>query len=270
MDWTDPNLIRFFVPTRGRLHRPSTTLDQLQAAGLDGETVIVCPYQEANEWQQRFPLMNVLSEPAKNENIGQCRAFILETAATHGFRYAFMIDDDIKFSFHPDEGGGPAINNIDRFRYLLRDYTLALFQIYPVVGIGSRLWSQDRPLLWENRQTGWAWGYDVPAVIDVLRPVFGRLVVHEDTDWCLTLLEQGYKNVIQSYLLLQGRSVADTPEEGGCGLYRNVDLVLRETEKFIAFHPHCVTPREPRPGLSAQTQYRHTVHWSRAYRPKGA
>ena len=259
--------ITYYVPTRGRTSRRPIALEELRTAGLLGNTVLVCPMMELAHWddwaRQNNEPLTVVEEPESVRNIGDCRAFMLEHCRT---RYFFMIDDDVSFS-HRYENGTTTPSNMNplRLRKHLHDEVLDMFQVYPVVGIGSRMFCQDRPFLVEDKQTGWAWGYDVWKVKRDLRECFGRLVIHEDTDWCLTLLGKGHHNVILSYIVASARSVANSPEEGGCGIYRTPELVREQTAKFVALHPGVVTMREPRPGLPETTQYRHRVAWRKAF-----
>lgn len=263
--------ITYYVPTMGRTDQIPVTLNQLKLASLLDKTVIFCPQKEVNFWLQEFPkVRKVVSQPLSVNGIGQVRAHMLRDCGT---RYFFMIDDDIKFANRYPDGRLEAIRPSsqeyrERFRFYLYDHVLSTFARYDTVGIGHRMFCQDREDEVENKQTGWAWGYDLERVMPDLAPALDRLTLHEDTDWCLTLLESGHKNVIQSYIVSQGRRVSLDPTDGGCAVYRTPELVKEQTEKFIALHPNTVTPREPREGLAETTQYRHTVHWKRAYRPK--
>ena len=259
--------ITYWVPTWGRARQRADTLLHLEAAGLLEQTVVVCAPGEARVYRDVFPsLRQTYEQPSDIHGIGQVRAWMFNICQS---RYFFMMDDDVSFALRFSDG---SLRSGLLFPVLLRhelhDRILELFRSYDTVGIGFRMFCQDRAYLTENKQTGWAWGYDRLKVAEDLRPCFGRLTLHEDTDWCLTLLGTGHRNVVSSYVVSQARQVSLDPTDGGCAVYRTPALVEEQTAKFLALHPGVVEPRVPRVGLPASTQYRHTVHWKRAFKER--
>lgn len=258
--------ITYYVPTRGKLGKRATTLATLREVDLLRHTIVCCPPQEQQAWMTRFPeLKDVVCPDDTVTNINQKRRWMLLHCQTPLF---FMLDDDLTLQHQENGMFYPGLHNLERLRYYLLDNLIRHFDTYDTVGIGSRPFSHNRPLEAENRQTGWAWGYRVASVLDDLRPAFDRLILHGDVDWCLTLLETGHRNIVDSNIVASARRPSVSKEDGGCGIYRTPELVRQQGELYRSLHPDVVFPRTDAKEIGELSQHGYVVRWKKAFKER--
>lgn len=235
-----PEEISYFVPTRGRMHLPPTTLLELEPIDLLPRTTLCCPMWEMSYWGNLFPKdITIIPDPYDVvDSMCDKRPWMLEQCKT---KYIFMIDDDVTFGLqYDDRSTSPVKQHLSQFKEDMTEHIWDMFQEYDTVILGSREYSNTRPMLLENHHGMRAWGYDLEKVLPVLRPTYGRNRFHVDTDWTITLLEAGHGNVVTSYIIVSGRPDAKAAEDGGFGRYRTDGGMHEAKMQLLRDHPDTI------------------------------
>lgn len=199
-------MIPVYIPSRGRAG-DAPTIGGLVDAGL--RPVVVVPMEERKEYGEAYRHATIIGVAVSG--IGRVRDWILKNARMMGYRYIWMLDDDMTVSARPHFGAP----------YRQVTWPEALFHMEDVAAMGApgreRLalvspmprqfaWSNDAAL-W-NRRCGYA------VMIDTQVPFDYWPFYHEDTDANLQVLTQNYKTLLLPQVCFSTPAMGT--KSGGC------------------------------------------------------
>lgn len=253
--------IRYFIPTRNRIGR-QVTLSNLPPE-IRSRVTLVCPVEEKEEH------LRLLSDDLdivvcnSTMTIGEKREWIMnDLFAQYDEDYAWMMDDDLKFRVWVDGRLVSSRGHEDELVRVLGDVLPKLHcdGHYGAVGLGTSFHPPASKLK-NNYHMGFAFGFDRQTIAKIK---WNRMDVYEDIDYTLQLLRGGVPIAI-SYEATVDQVKADAP--GGVQGQRNNDIIRRDLDRLISYHPGIVTEKEVRPGGHPAANTR--VSWKKAAKEGG-
>ena len=248
------------IPSYGRASN-QTTLGQLVAAGLHVHLVVQA--RELSSYiHHQSDKVHLVALPDSIRTIAPTRQWVVENVGT--YENVCMIDDDLVFYKRRDDDR-TKLRDITpqelksafaEMRYHLHDFAH--------VGFASREGAnRNVEQFAENTRIMRVLGYSRDRLTRALAR-FDRMEVMEDFDVALTLLEQGYPNlVLNNYAHNQAGSDA----AGGCSHFRTKELQTENACRLAQRHPAFVSVVEKTTkgawGGGTRTDVR--VQWKKAY-----
>jgi len=261
--------IGYYIPSRGRVGKVHT-LAYLPKEILK-HTTVVCSHSDslANYANEYRGVCNVVQASKSVDTIGKKRDWILKQAVAAGQTHIVMLDDDLVFarrrSDDPTKFTDAGTKDMqDMFKGLA-----VQMRTHAHVGIlaregGNRITDALR----YNMRVMRVLAYDV-AVLQQLRFKFERADLMCDFDATLTLLRNGFPNVVICGWV-QNQSGSNLL--GGCSIYRTGQRQTEAAELLAKRHPGFVklVQKETKTAWGGGTRTDVQVAWKKAYASAGA
>lgn len=224
-----------YIPTLGRVAKQKTY--RLLPDTWKSRVTFVVHAREADAflktWQfgeDRIVVVDKVGAP-------HARKTAIDDAARRGFHKIFMLDDDLRFCYRPDD-----------WQYKIKDYcgdmtpevldkALCTMELclnhYVHCGFGARAGNQAKPQLHVDFNGRLMRSFGVR--VDVLKEKgidIAKYPYWEDFHVVLSLLRRGYPN----YVSLDYTTDGYTNTEGGCSLYRDEPTLRATRIDFLAEH----------------------------------
>lgn len=233
-------LVRYIVPTRGRIGR-QLTVKNLPLA-VRRLTTIVCPQVEVDAHRTEFPDVEVIAQPSDFMTIGEKREWIFKSIHWAHVDFVWQLDDDLKFK-RCFEGQRfiKAESHHHEMETFFCETLPRLMSEYRVLGIGTSFFAPKGGVK-DNYHLGFAWGADKEAR-QFLQ--MNRMDVFEDIDFTLQWLRGGYKIGV-CYDVTVDQHKPDAP--GGVTGERTLETIRTSLTKLISLHPGIVSEKPLKPG----------------------
>ncbi len=253
--------MRIYIPS---LHR----MDQRTWEALPREwrdkTTVVCHAKDVAPLHAKYPLMDVLAQPASLKGIGPVRQWIVDNAKEPKL---VMIDDDLRFSVRiskKDTKLKPADKS--ELSLMLQAVEVNL-DLYGHVAVSAREGNNripehcteiGRPLRFL--------AYDVNAIRET-GCRFDRIELMEDFDMTLQLLRRGYENLILWHWAHD--QIGGSGAKGGCSEYRDGAMQAKAAHRLAELHPGFVKVVEKQTKTAWKgmggTRTDVVISWKKAY-----
>ena len=213
-------------------------------------------------WIRAYPNVQTLVLPKKIVTLSPTRQFIMEQAYERGIKKLVMMDDDLYFYIRKSSDDW-------HLRYAISADNLILFQMlekwlddYAHVAVSGREGNNRiKELSLEPARAMRVLGYDTEIFMkEKIR--FDRIPTKQDFDVTLQLLRKGYPNKV-SYEFANGQ--VETQTDGGCSVYRTLEMMNDSAEKLAKLHPGFVRVRTKElKGGRIRVQRDVTCYWKKA------
>lgn len=247
-----------FIPSRGRPLK-QTTFDNLPKELQ--ERTLICVQGEDYEAYTKAGYEPLLL-PDNVRGIGAVRHYLLTTATNSD--KVVMLDDDLVFAVRRKDDPAKFIpaGAIDIVR--LFDEIDEALQEFVHVGVGTR----------EGGNRICTRTYQVNRMLRILAyhvhtykveaPHFDRLPVMEDFDVTLSLLREGYPNLIINWIV---HNQNGSNLDGGCSIYRDSSVQEEAAFKLAKLHHPFVrtVTKTPKQAWGGHTRVDVVVQWKKAY-----
>jgi len=253
------------IPTYKRMDRQPTAI-ALANAGIS--VVFVVRKEEeiqAHEWVRTLGHTGrVLVLPETVTNIGETRQYIVDTTSDND--RVIMMDDDLTFAvrgkrtdnpLYLTQAEGPDVVDMVKWMWdTLGDEAIA--------GISAREGNNRKTEDYDyNSRLMRCWGLNLPK-FHAAGATFTRIDCMEDFDVMLTMLEKGYRSVINNNFTT---NQAGSNVSGGCSTYRTLGVQAAAANKLASLHPGVVkvVEKETKAAWGGGTRTDVTVYWKKAY-----
>ena len=252
--------IRYYVPTRGRVGRQATVRNF--PSGLRYLLTIVCPEDEVQAHRKDWASegVQVISQPSCVETIGEKREFIMLNASNN-VRFAWMLDDDLKFKVCVDKRFVTPAAYAATFEDVFTNNITSLCDEFKAVGIGTSYFAPKGGVKL-NYHLGFAFGFER----DLRNSLTYPLNVFEDIDYTLQCLRGGNAIAVTYDVTVDQikATTSDDPADGGVAGERTLSTIRTNLDQLIARHPGIVSEKPLRPGAHPAAITR--VSWTKAAR----
>jgi len=226
---------------------------------LKSRTKLVVPYKELADYNRDYPTIS--TPPELPNGIGHARQWILDR---HPHAKVAMLDDDLVFAkrridnptkFFP-AADYDVIHLFDRIERALDDYAH--------VGVGAREGGNRNinSVIHTTRMLR-ILCYK-PEILKACNVRFDQIPVMEDFHVTLSLLRQGYDNVVLNHIV---HNQGGSNSKGGCSQYRTKDLQEQAANILQSKHPDFVkvVKKQTKTAWGGQERTDVIVQWKKAY-----
>lgn len=255
--------VRYYVPTRGRVGKQATVRNF--PARLRHLLTIVCPENEVQAHRKDWASegVQVIGQPSHIATIGEKREFIM-TTLSNNVRFAWMLDDDLKFKVCVKKRFVSPTNYATEFEDVFSNNIDWLCEEFKAVGIGTSYFAPKGGIKL-NYHLGFAFGFERELRNSLTYP----LNVFEDIDYTLQCLRGG-NAIAVTYDVTVDQIKATTsndPADGGVAGERTLSTIRTNLDQLIARHPGIVSEKPQRPGAHPAAITK--VLWAKAAREGG-
>lgn len=245
-----------FIPTRGRYH-DRQTINQLHLETLCSQWNIrlVVPEEDASKWRGTTELD---IEVVPNEwRIEAIRQYILD--AHQEFPYHIVIDDDLKL-FQRQGKKKVHVTQVSDVQQFFR-HIRSLLELFAHGSVANQSIPPQTPGLYFNERA-LCFHFYQSRVLHGLN--FTDCPEYEDFHVSLSLIEQGYPNVVSHYYNFYYNP---SNQKGGCSVYRTLETQNQNAIVFQQQHPNFVRLKEAKyskvwKGMKVGV----TIYWKKAFR----
>lgn len=247
------------IPSRGRAHLDMASIRALTAAGL--YVNIVVPVDEVREYT-RWVSDNASVVACPAQGIANTRQWIVDNVGNDAT--VCMVDDDLTF-FHRRSDDPTKLRDITPSELLnaFAQLESVLDASVPHAGFATREGANRNVerLHWNTR---------ILRVLAYHRPTlaregitFGRMQVMEDFDVALRLLRTGRHNVILNNF---AHNQPGSGTEGGCSIYRTMEVQAEAAHQLAKLHPGFVrvVEKTTKTSWGGTTRTDVQISWKRA------
>jgi len=259
---------KIVIPSRGRPHEHST-ISQIPKRWLR-HTIVAVPAREERAYQDSYRQygVTILTVPEgkkeKIKYIGQKRQWLMENV---GFRYLYMIDDDIEFHYRPNMHK-TNMRRVDQEKFgIMVDLIFRWIRLEGIVqaGVCRRLYSNNVPEPFLDNRFHYA-NHAVDTKFCLKNDIrWDKYPIVEEIDFFLQLAKIKAPQRTSFMFATQTEPWTD----GGCSEYRTRDMETEIYNKIAAEYPGWVTFRKPRMKKGTATwdlKPLIVVHSKKAYR----
>lgn len=247
------------IPSRGRSHLDMASVRALEEAGLNVSVVVpVSEVRDYTRWSSGTT--RILACPATG--IANTRQWIVDNVGNDAT--VCMVDDDLTF-FHRRSDDPTKLRAItpEELCAAFDQLERTLSDSVPHAGFATREGA--------NRNTdALHWNTRILRVLAYHRPTlvkegitFGRMLVMEDFDVALRLLRTGRHNVILNNF---AHNQPGSGTEGGCSVYRTMEVQAEAAHQLAKLHPGFVrvVEKETKTSWGGQKRTDVQISWKKA------
>lgn len=244
-----------FVPTRGR-YASRQTIKQLHLETLCSQWNIrlVIPEEDESKWRGTTKI--ILEIVPNHWRIEAIRQYILDRHQE--YPYHVVIDDDLKLFKRRGKGKVPVTNITDVETFF--QHIRSLLNLFAHGSVANQSIPPQKPGLYFNERALCFHFYQSR----VLRGLdFTECPEYEDFHVSLSLIENGYPNVVSHYYNLNNA----TNQKGGCSVYRTLETQNQNAIVFQQRHPTFVRLQTAKYSKVWQgMKVGVTIYWKKAFR----